>query len=313
MHNDAELGVCAHWAYKHEPERNDASYAEKLSWLRQVLEWHEEVGGFAHVGREIRSNIEDARIFVATPGGHVIDLPDGATPLDFAFRVHTDVGIHCVAARVDGRMVRLNSVLATGQRVEIDTDPHGKPDRNWLDQERGYIRTPRARAKIQAWYRALPAQENIDAGRVMLQQAFDRLAVPADFDALATQLGYPNVDRLAFAVAVGERQLIDVIAATAAAGVIELPGPVELEVACTDRAGMLHDLTAVLAHLDLSLVSIQASTDPVSNTATIRLGVGVGVGGLAEIARLIDHLQDVSGVISLRRVTAPSATATPSH
>ncbi len=309
MHNDAELGVCAHWAYKHEPARGDASYAEKLSWLRQVLEWHEEVGGFAHVGREIRSNIEDARIFVATPGGHVVDLPDGATPLDFAFRVHTDVGLHCAAARVDGAMVPLNTALITGQRVEIDTDPGVTPNREWLNHDRGYVRTPRARAKLQAWFRALPAQQNVDAGRAVLQQAFARLAIVEDFDALAARLGLANGDRLAFAVAVGERQLIDVIAAMAPMRAGELTNPVELEVSCTDRSGMLHDLTAVLAERRLSLASIEAKIDAVSNTATIRLGVEVD--GLAELARLADQLQHVSGVISLRRLTRAPDSAVP--
>ncbi len=121
MHREAELGVCAHWAYKDEAGKHDAFYTEKLSWLRQVLEWHEEIGGFVSVGRELRSNIEDGRIYVLTPAGHVLDMPAGSTPVDFAYRVHTQIGQRCVGARVDGEDVLLNVQLITGQRVEIIT------------------------------------------------------------------------------------------------------------------------------------------------------------------------------------------------
>jgi len=300
MHREAELGVCAHWSYKHESGKHDAFYAEKLSWLRQVLEWHEEVGGFVSVGRELRSNIEDGRIYVFTPAGHVLDLPEGSTPIDFAYRVHTQIGSHCVGARVDGVAVALNTPLATGQRVEIETDPYATPDREWLDQNLGYVNTARALAKIQSWFRSLDREHNVAAGRAMIEAEFAQLALVVDIDAAATSLGYASADPLCLAVAVGERQLLDVVAAHASRGAPV--GASIIEVACNDRAGMLHDITAVLAEFGVSLVSIEANSDEKSNTATIRLGVEVL--DLLELAKLVDRMSLVSGVAHVRRRAA---------
>jgi GTP pyrophosphokinase len=299
MHRDAELGVCAHWAYKNELGRDDASYAEKLSWLRQVLEWHEEVGGFASVGREIRSNIEGQRIYVFTPGGHVLDLPDGSTPIDFAFRVHTEVGLRCVAARVDGTAVALNTPLVTGQRVEIVTDPGATPSRDWLNQNLGFAHTVRARAKVAAWFRSLDRRQNVEAGLALLQREFERLALRVDVDALAARMGFADAPALGYAVAIGERQLLDVVGAVNEAQIVDLSMSSLIDIRCTNRAGMLHDITAVLAERDISLVSIQANADDNSNTAAIQLGVEIH--DIVVLAQLLDQIYRVPGVAVVTR------------
>ena len=305
MHREAELGVCAHWSYKQDAGKHDALYAEKLSWLRQVLEWHEEVGGFVSVGRELRSNIEDGRIYVLTPGGHVLDLPSGSTPIDFAYRVHTQIGSHCVGARVDGMPSPLNTPLETGQRVEIVTAPDATPNRVWLDQNLGYVKTARALAKIQSWFRSLDRNHNVAAGRAMIDAEFAQLATRTDVAALAAALGYAGVDALCLAVAVGERQLLDVIAAHVQLDGLAL-GESTIDVHCENRAGMLHDITAVLAEDDVSIstVSIKANSEAETNTATIRLGVEVG--DLLELARLLDRMSRISGVAHVRRYVPAS-------
>ncbi len=309
MHREAELGVCAHWAYKneigkpepdkHEADKEDVFYTEKLSWLRQVLEWHEEVGGFASVGRELRSNIEDGRIYVFTPAGHVLDLPAGSTPVDFAYRIHTQIGERCVGARVDGEMVPLNVSLSTGQRVEITTDPNARPSRDWLDQNLGYVRTARALAKIQSWFRSLERSQNVAAGRAMLDREFDRLAIAIDLSTLAALLGYADTDALCVAVAVGQRQLLDVVAAFGRSSDATIEPIALIDISSANRAGMLHDITAVLLDQDVSMVSIQATSDEQGNTATIR--VGVEIRGLLELATLLDRICRVAGVARVRR------------
>ncbi len=296
MHREAELGVCAHWAYKTETGKFDAFYTEKLSWLREVLAWHEEVGGFVSVGRELRSNIEDGRIYVSTPAGHVLDLPEGSTPVDFAYRVHTQIGQRCVGALIDGRETPLNTRLSTGQRVEIVTDDTAQPSRDWLDQNLGYVRTARALAKVQGWFRSLDRNHNVAAGRTMLATEFERLAMPFDAVELAARQGYADADALCLAVAVGERQLLDVVAVY---NEVVLPPIANIDIACADRAGMLHDITAVLAEQDVSMVSIQATSDAKANTATIRLGVEVR--DLLGLATLLDRIRRVSGVARVQR------------
>ncbi len=214
MHDEAELGVCAHWAYKDgtlAPDKN-SFYTEKLSWLRQVLEWHEEIGGFGAVGAEIRANIEQDRIFVFTPAGHVLDMSVGATPVDFAYRVHTEIGHRCAGARVDGRWVPLNFPLATGQRVEIVTRSAPSPERDWLDPELGYVRTARAKAKIKAWFKDLPFAENVARGRERLLCEFERLSLDVDLEAVAGAMGYRSTDDLCHAVGVMDRGVLEVVA-----------------------------------------------------------------------------------------------------
>ncbi|MBX9914217.1 MAG: HD domain-containing protein, partial [Pseudomonadaceae bacterium] len=130
MHEEAELGVCAHWRYKGTDVKSGSNhYEEKISWLRQVLEWHEELGDIGSLAEQLRVDIEPDRVYVFTPDGHAIDLPQGATPLDFAYRVHTEIGHNCRGAKINGRIVPLTYSLQTGEQVEIITSKHGTPSR----------------------------------------------------------------------------------------------------------------------------------------------------------------------------------------
>ena len=139
MHEDAELGVCAHWSYKEGAEQHASVASSKMEWLRQVLEWHEDLAGEENISTLLKHRVSDDRIYVATPKGHVLDLPAGATVLDFAYRVHTDLGHGCRGARVNGISVPLDQTLTTSQQVDIiaGTEPH--PHRLWLEPDLAYI------------------------------------------------------------------------------------------------------------------------------------------------------------------------------
>lgn len=154
MHEEAELGVCAHWRYKGTDVKSGSNhYEEKISWLRQVIEWHEELGDIGGLAEQLRVDIEPDRVYVFTPDGHAIDLPKGATPLDFAYRVHTEIGHNCRGAKINGRIVPLTYSLQTGEQVEIITSKQGTPSRDWLNPNLGYVTTSRARAKIVHWFK----------------------------------------------------------------------------------------------------------------------------------------------------------------
>ena len=304
MHREAELGVCAHWSYKGDATTKlKDPYAEKLDWLRQMLEWHDELGGFATIGDEVRSGLEQQRIYLLTPGGHVLDLIVGATPVDFAYRVHTDIGHRCRGATVDGRIVTLDTELATGQRVEIVTGDAIEPRREWLDPDRRFVRTARARAKIQAWFRALDPEINIRAGCEQLTAALERLGLRCDAGALALAMGYPDERELALALSLGERGVAEVIDALDAVHAAERTTPagdfLRVRITGYDRAGLLHEVTALLAERNVSIVSSQASADTVRRTATIDLEMAVA--GLDDLARLIDGMRRIPGVIEVRR------------
>lgn len=196
MHEEAELGVCAHWLYKGTDTNNKSqSYEQKIEWLRQVLEWHEENDG--ELSSAFSYEFGKERIYVFTPNGHVVDIAVGSTPVDFAYHIHTEVGHKCRGAKVDGRIVPLNTVLQSGQQVEILTGNEAVPNRDWLRASLAYVNSGRARSKVRAWFRKQAREENINAGRILLDKELKRLSVTSvDYKRLAEQLQQLTVDDL---------------------------------------------------------------------------------------------------------------------
>ncbi|PMR71457.1 GTP diphosphokinase [Halomonas heilongjiangensis] len=213
MHDEAELGVCAHWRYKgHDTGGKSSSYEEKIAWLRQVLEWQEEVGDFGDIREGLSSDVAPDRIYVFTPDGHVIDLPRIATPIDFAYRVHTEVGHRCRGAKVNGRIVPLTYKLKTGQQVEILTASKGGPSRDWLNPSLGYVRTSRARAKIQAWFKHQARDQNLEEGRALFDREMKRLDVEGmDLETLARKVNYTTPDDMYAALGAGDLRIGQVL------------------------------------------------------------------------------------------------------
>jgi GTP pyrophosphokinase len=211
MHELAELGLAAHWRYKEagtqpkgrgkgapgataEADADD----QRVAWLRQLLAWREDVSGSAP--RASGAVVEDDRIYVLTPQGRVVELPAAATPVDFAYHVHTELGHRCRGARVDGAMVPLQTRLHTGQTVEIVAAKSGGPSRDWLNTELGYLASARSRAKVRQWFNALELEQATSAGRVLVDKELARLGKTAvKLDDLARRLGFANVDELCVA------------------------------------------------------------------------------------------------------------------
>lgn len=212
MHEEAEFGVCSHWMYKgtDRNSKSSNSYDEKIAWLRQVLDWHEESGSSSDVAEQF-SRAQD-RVYVFTPEGHVVNLQNGATPLDFAYHIHTEVGHRCRGAKVNGRIVPLTYTLCTGERVEILTGKDGKPRRDWLQTNLGYLRTSRARSKVQHWFRQQAKEDNIQAGRALLEKEFKRLALNSiDYKYIADHLHCPSVEDMYASLGAGEISTVQVI------------------------------------------------------------------------------------------------------
>jgi GTP pyrophosphokinase len=206
MHRHAEYGVAAHWRYKEpgKPGKADAAFQEKIAWLRQLLAWRDEI--------PVRKpQLEDA-IYVLTPQGKVIDLPAGATPIDFAYALHSDLGHRCRGARVDGHIVKLDTPLASGQRVEIVAAKTGGPSRDWLNPERGFVKSARARHKIRQWFNAKALADTIAAGRAVVEKELRREGATRasphfGLDDLAAKLGFAKPDEMFAAVARDEVNL----------------------------------------------------------------------------------------------------------
>lgn len=215
MHADAELGVCAHWLYKGtDTNAKDHGYEQKITWLRQVLEWHEELDDLPELGSDLRGDMNPDRIYVFTPDGHVVDLPPKATPLDFAYRVHTEVGHKCRGAKVNGRIVPLTYLLKTGEQVEILTNSNAQPSRDWLYPDSGYLHTTRARAKVAHWFKLQARDQNIDEGRHMIVRELERLDLADEsLQGIAQLMNMKSSDDMFAAVGAGDLRLGQIISA----------------------------------------------------------------------------------------------------
>jgi len=226
MHAHAELGVAAHWRYKeagNTPTKADSAYDDKIAWLRQLLSWRDEITDSAVWVEQFKRAALDDTIYVMTPQGRVIDLPQGATPIDFAYRLHTDLGHRCRGAKIDGHLVPLNTPLKSGQQVEITTVKSGGPSRDWLNP--GYLVSPRARQKVKAWFAAQQEAQMLAEGRSFVTKELQRDgAAQANLDELAHKLGFRNPEALFLAAArseIGPRAIEAAVRGTPAASTPE--------------------------------------------------------------------------------------------
>ena len=198
MHQHSEYGVAAHWRYKEgggRGARHDPTFDDKIAWLRQVLDWKDAVADSGDWLSAFKESLFTDSIYVLTPQGKVIDLPRGATPVDFAYAVHTGLGHRCRGAKVDGQMVPLNFRLANGQQVEIVAAKQGGPSRDWLNAELGYVHGNRARAKVRQWFKAQQHEATVAQGRALVERELARLGQTAlKLDAVAAKAGFDKAD-----------------------------------------------------------------------------------------------------------------------
>ena len=230
MHHYCEYGVAAHWRYM-EGMRNDSSFDERIGWLRQILEWKDGLADVADLTEYFRTGLFEESVYVLTPQGRVVDLPQGSTPVDFAYHVHSELGHRCRGARVDGEMVPLNFALSNGQTVEIIAAKSGGPSRDWLNPELGFTRSSRARAKVRQWFNNQNLEAAIMQGREVVEKLLQREGRTAlRLDVLAERMGHKKIDELLTAVGRGEfnlRQLEVAIRGEPAAPIAEeaIPHP----------------------------------------------------------------------------------------
>jgi GTP pyrophosphokinase len=204
MHRHAELGFAAHWRYK-EGGGADASFERKIAWMRQLLESKDAREDDAALLAGFKTEVIEDRVYLLTPKGQVIDLPRGATVLDFAYSIHTDVGHRCRGAKVNGRIVPLTFQPSSGDRVEILTGKTIEPRRDWLSPHHGYLATHRAREKVRTWFKRIDHAQNLAAGRALLDRELKRLALhQANIDALPTRFQLKTQDELLEALALGD-------------------------------------------------------------------------------------------------------------
>jgi GTP pyrophosphokinase len=385
MHLQSELGVAAHWRYK-EGVAVDVSFDKKIAWLRSLLEWKDEVAEATEFVDQFKSEVFSERVYVFTPKGKIVDLSMGATPLDFAYNVHTDIGHHCRGAKVNGHIVPLTYALKTGEQVEVLTVKAGGPSRDWLNPHLGFLHTSRARSKVQHWFREQNYDVAVTDGRMLLEREFHRLGLSdVNYERLTQKFSFATVDDFLAAIGRGDVKPSQIMSAVqefvelrpketkvgasapsttvprgGSTGVTiqgvgnlltrmgrccnPVPGepivgfitqghgitvhrrdcanalrhhgeheerlievnwgadagrtyPVDIEVIAYERAGLLRDITALLANEHLNVLAVNTQTDKLAHIArmTFTLEI-VDLNALARILALIDQVPNVAEV-----------------
>ncbi len=204
MHQNAEYGIAAHWRYK-EGSRRDEDYEKRILWLRSLMEWRQDVQDAREFLDSMQTDVFQDRVYVFTPKGDIIDLPAGSTPIDFAYHVHTDVGHRCRGAKVNGKLVALDYVLKTGDKVEVLTAKRGGPSRDWLNPNLRLVNTQRARSKIRYWFKRQAREQNIAQGKELLDKELHRLGISElNLDRLAREFDFKNPEGLFEALGCGD-------------------------------------------------------------------------------------------------------------
>ncbi len=211
MHEEAEFGIAAHWRYK-DGSPHDESFQMRVKWLRRIMEWRTDVDDAGEFVEVMKSEVFQDRVYVFTPQGDVIDLPEGSTPIDFAYYIHTDVGHRCRGAKVNGKQVALDYQLKTGDQVQILTANRGGPSRDWLNANLNMVKSARARAKIKHWFKHQKREENILSGKAILEKELRRLGTSLrDLEDLATEFNLNSIEELYAAVGSGDIPVARVI------------------------------------------------------------------------------------------------------
>lgn len=202
MHEIAEHGIAAHWRYKEGTRPSgETSFDAKLHWLRNLLSWRQELGAAEEFVEAVKSDVLEDQVYVFTPKGMIIDLAQGSTPVDFAYRIHSEVGNRCVGAKVNGKQVPLDHELQNGDMVQIMTTKAERgPSRDWLE----FVKTTSARGHIRRYFRRLNRDSNIDAGRNLLERELKKLGLTTALDEIASVNGFKEVDDLFFAIGIGD-------------------------------------------------------------------------------------------------------------
>ena len=319
MHENAELGVCAHWAYKEGTDEPDASgYAEKMGWLRQVIDWHETLDGIESLPDLLAQRVAEDRIYVSTPRGHVLDLAAGATVLDFAYRIHTELGHTCTGGYIDGELAPIRRPLKTGEQLEIVSGGPVRPHRAWLEPRLGFMRTHRAKANVAAFFRSDSQMKSARRGKSILQNVVTGAGAATlddeGFAHLAGLLGYADTETFFVAVALGQHSYISLanrmltepgLADTlglwrdiAPEAIPQYPSRCGFQITAKNRESLLRDITTLLA--DQGLPIAKASGE-VMDEELAQIKVEVQISDWLACLELLSHLSYLRGVVQVVR------------
>jgi GTP pyrophosphokinase len=385
MHDLAEMGVAAHWKYKEGGGKQKESHERKIEWLRDVLAWHKEMATSRGVSEAIETEFLEDRVYVFTPDGDVLDLPQGVTPLDFAYHVHSTIGHRCRGTKVNGHIVPLTYELKTGDKVEVLTGKEERPSRDWINPHLNYLKTSRAKAKVLHWFKMQDYDKNRAEGHEILDKELRALGVKAErLNDIVNYFNFKRLDDLLAALGRGDIKLNQILNRLTPSEPEELPIPqlqkppvksesygsdlriegvgnllthmarccqplpgdqvigyitvgrgvsvhrrdctniihagerqkqrflqvswgsstrehyvVDIIIKAFDRAGLLKDITSLLANEKAHVYSLQTNTNKQENLAFINLSMEID--GLNTLSRLLNKIEQIPNVLEARR------------
>ena len=295
MHNAAEMGIAAHWQYK-DGEETDNGYMNKLNWFRNLIDWQIELPEDENYIDSVKTDLSKERIYCYTPAGDIKSIPEGSTPIDFAYEVHTELGNEVSSALINGLKVPLNATIYNGDSVEIiKSNTTQGPKLEWLNTDLGFVTTSKSRFKIRQWFRKEEKNLSIERGRDVILSLVEKLKINLPLDDIANELSYTNLDELLLLVGSGSINTPNLVKKLTMFIKDNERKNIFLKINSDDRVGLIRDVTNIISKEGLNIISI--STNDISTGKSI--SIEVDSNGLVQQNKIYSIIETIDGVNSI--------------
>ena len=295
MHNTAEMGIAAHWQYKDGAEE-DSGYLNKLNWFRNLIDWQIELPEDENYIDSVKTDLSKERIYCYTPAGDIKSIPEGSTPIDFAYEVHTELGNEVNSALINGQIVPLNATISNGDSVEIikSNSPQG-PRLEWLNTDLGFITTSKSRFKIRQWFRKEEKNLSIERGKNVVLSLVEKLKIDLPLEEIASKLKYKNLDELLLLIGSGSLNSPNLVKKLTTLINYAERKNISIKINSDDRVGLIRDVTEIISKEGLNIISI--STNDINTGKSILIEVDSN--GLVQQNKIYSIIETIDGVNSI--------------
>ena len=295
MHNTAEMGIAAHWQYK-DGSDEDSGYLNKLNWFRNLIDWQIELPEDENYIDSVKTDLSKERIYCYTPAGDIKSIPEGSTPIDFAYEVHTELGNEVNSALINGQIVPLNATISNGDSVEIikSNSPQG-PKLEWLNTDLGFITTSKSRFKIRQWFRKEEKNLSIERGKNIVLSLVEKLKIDLPLEEIASKLKYKNLDELLLLIGSGSLNSPNLVKKLTTLINYAERKNISIKINSDDRVGLIRDVTEIISKEGLNIISI--STNDINTGKSILIEVDSN--GLVQQNKIYSIIETIDGVNSI--------------
>ncbi|MEC8048894.1 MAG: RelA/SpoT family protein [Chloroflexota bacterium] len=295
MHNTAEMGIAAHWQYKNASDE-DSGYLNKLNWFRNLIDWQIELPEDENYIDSVKTDLSKERIYCYTPAGDIKSIPEGSTPIDFAYEVHTELGNEVNSALINGQIVPLNATISNGDSVEIikSNSPQG-PKLEWLNTDLGFITTSKSRFKIRQWFRKEEKNLSIERGKNIVLSLVEKLKIDLPLEEIASKLKYKNLDELLLLIGSGSLNSPNLVKKLTTLINYGERKNISIKINSDDRVGLIRDVTEIISKEGLNIISI--STNDINTGKSILIEVDSN--GLVQQSKIYSIIETIDGVNSI--------------